>query len=177
MQFTTDASLFWECLMDLNVSNDMVMMNWTELFSLRGRLLGAYGLPQGKMMGGFQRPNQQSMPVAVMQTGETNWKSSFRETFAKKIRELQKDDITYQTQEVEGGYQATLSLTKEGKQFVGEACKSKKEAGQSATKTAMHEMFPQEAKNPSALKRMNDGSAMVEQPPAKKQKKGGAPED
>merc|ERR1712176_1460445 len=124
---------------------------------------------------GLQRPNQPGAPA--MQTGETNWKSSFRETFAKKIRQLEKDDITYQTQEVEGGYQATLSLTKEGKQFVGEACKSKKDAEQSATKTAMHEMFPQEAKNPSALKRMNEGPVMVEQPPAKKQKKGGAPED
>merc|ERR1719277_1257234 len=58
MQFTTDASLFWECLMDLNVPNDMVMMNWTELFSMRGKLLGAYGLPQGNM--GLQRPNQQA---------------------------------------------------------------------------------------------------------------------
>lgn len=175
MQYTTDASLFWEGLMDLNVPNDIIAMNWQQLFSERGRLLVAYGLPQGKMMGGLQRP--QGAAGAVMQTGEPNWKSSFRETFAKKIRQLEKDEITYATQEAEGGYVATLSLAKEGKQFVGEACKSKKDAEQSATKTAMMEMFPQEAQNSNTLKRLNEGQPVVEQPPAKKAKKGGAPEE
>lgn len=143
----------YEHILHLDTSMEALQKEWNSIAALRVQILKTYGVPVTWTPAGAGAGV--IAPVGGAAAGpEVSAKSKLQTLICRKIkRSLQKDELTYQVMEAEGGYIASLSCATGllASDYQSEtAQKSKKDAEADVARMAIEAEYP-EAENPAAM--------------------------